>query len=44
MLFSFCPKKVGFCPFLRKKVGRKNGLKMAKKGQKRGKNGHFWGF
>ena len=38
-LVSLWPKKVGFCPVLKKKVGREFWQKMAKNGQKRGKNG-----
>ena len=47
-LVSLWPKKVGFCPVLKKKVGREFWLKMAKKGPKMAKNrgffGVFWGF
>ena len=43
-LVSLWPKKVGFCPVLKKKVGREFWQKMAKNGQKWVKNGQKWGF
>ena len=43
-LVSLWPKKVGFCPVLKKKVGREFWQKMAKNGQKWPKIGVFWGF
>ena len=46
-LVSLWPKKVGFCPVLKKKWAEnfgKKGLKMAKKGLKMAKNRVFLGF